>query len=327
MGDFIWAYLIHLGYNMWGEPEIQDGYYEGAPKIRSYVKKTDKNVHYFAQPYLRFDLPLWRDIANRAAKNGVNMFVIDVAEGLQYESHPEISCKGALSKAELSSELSFLRSIGIEPIPKLNFSSCHDMWLGQYTKMRCTPVYYKVCSDLIQEVCELFDNPRLFHIGMDEEDAAIRVRNAAFIRQGDLWWHDFKFFVNQVEKNGARAWMWSDYMWHYPELFFENMSKEVLQSNWYYRTFDVENLQPEILTRLNAFNLLAEKGFDQVPTGSNWRYKDNLSNLAEYLKKEIDTTQIKGFLQTVWAPTLPDSAEKHYEAIDDFIRATKLWNE
>jgi hypothetical protein len=57
-----------------------------------------------------------------------------------------------------------------------------------------------------KEVSDLFDKPRFFHLGMDEENAEDQKwLNHVVIRQHDLWWHDFYFFVDQVEKNGSRA--------------------------------------------------------------------------------------------------------------------------
>jgi hypothetical protein len=45
----------------------------------------------------------------------------------------------------------------------------HDAWLGSYARYVSTEPYYQVCADLIAEVMQLFDSPRLFHLGMDEE--------------------------------------------------------------------------------------------------------------------------------------------------------------
>jgi len=110
--------------------------------------------------------------------------------------------------------------------------------------MVSTDIYYGVCKDLIEEVSKLFDKPRFFHLGMDEETAAHQVNhNYAVVRQGDLWWNDLYLFIAEVEKNGVRPWVWSDYAWHNAELFFKKMPKSVLQSNWYYGSeFDTNKL-------------------------------------------------------------------------------------
>ncbi len=327
MNKKIWSYLIHLGYNMWLEPKVQEGYYEGAPQIRSCrVPKTDNNdIH--ASRDLRFDRAIWYEIADKAADAGFNMFVIDLGEGIAYESHPEVSCNNAISKYEMAEMLESLKLRGIEPIPKLNFSACHDEWLGQYSHMLCTPVYYKVCANLIHEVCELFSSPRFFHIGMDEEVASWQAHNNYVQeRQGDLWWHDFLFYVKQIEQCKARTWIWSDYAWHHEDLFFERMPLDVLQSNWYYRGFDVANLLPVYVKYLEYFKKIAQKGYEQVPTGSNWAVPDNFPLLVDYIKNniEIDSGKILGFMQTTWHPTILKHAEIHYAALDQGRKAVDL---
>ena len=102
-----------------------------------------------------------------------------------------------------------MRELGLEPIPKLNFSAGHDPWLGQYSRMVSSDIYYGVCRDLIAEVAELFDTPRFFHLGMDEETAEIqRHNNLVVVRQHELWWHDMYFLFDEVERACARPWVW-----------------------------------------------------------------------------------------------------------------------
>ena len=97
------------------------------------------------------------------------MVVIDLGDGVRYESHPEIAVENASPVEQLREELARLRERGLEPIPKLNFSASHDIWLGPYSRQVSTEPYYAVCRDLIAEAIEIFDHPRLFHLGMDEE--------------------------------------------------------------------------------------------------------------------------------------------------------------
>jgi hypothetical protein len=297
----IWSYLIHLGYNMWLDRE--------APELGI--------TGLAAQPHLRFDEPLWNDLLPVMAKAGVNMVVIDLGEGVQYASHPEIGVDGSWSVEKLQAELAKLRGMGIEPIPKLNFSTTHDAWLGPYSRMVSTPAYYDVCRDLIGEVIEIFDRPRYFHLGMDEETAEHqRHQQYAVMRQFDLWWHDLLFLVREVEKKDVRAWIWSDYLWHHPEEFFERMPGSVLQSNWYYG----DDFNPE-LGYVKAYLDLEAHGFDQVPTGSNWSCDTNFGGTVEFAKKNIPRERLAGFLQTVWRPTLEEYRQKHLDAIEQLARA------
>lgn len=311
--DLIWADLIHLSYNMWAD---HDGDF-GTP-------------HIAGKPYLRFDETLWNDLLPHMQARGVNMVVLDLGDAVRYDSHPELAVDNAWSPEKLRAELKKMRALGIEPIPKLNFSTSHDFWLGEYSRMVSTSKYYEVCRDLIREVGELFGTPRFFHIGMDEETCAHQGHfEYTVVRNGDLWWRDLFFYIDEVEKNGMRTWMWSDYLWHHNELFFQKMPKSVLQSNWYYG--DVfENFSaadgPMGQTLVNetyvrAYLELAEKGYDQIPTGSNWGNDVNMEGTVEYLSKDMDSTNLLGFMTAPWFITLEETRAKHFAAVDQLGRA------
>lgn len=47
---------------------------------------------------------------------GFNMVVIDLGDGVEYDSHPEIAVRGAWRPQRLRSELVRLRQLGLEPI-------------------------------------------------------------------------------------------------------------------------------------------------------------------------------------------------------------------
>jgi hypothetical protein len=231
---------------------------------------------------------------------------------VRYDSHPEIAVQGAWPVSRLREELAKVRGMGLEPIPKLNFSTCHDAWLGPYARCVSTDTYYQVCRDLIAEVIDLFDRPRFFHLGMDEETAHHqRQHEYVLIRQYDLWWHDLGFLVEQVEKRSVRPWVWSDYVWDHPDVFYERMPKSVLQSNWYYGAeFSQE------VGYVKAYLDLDMHGYDQVPTGSNWSTPVNLAGTVAYCRNHIAPERLLGFLQTVWRPTLEECRERHMEAIE-----------
>ena len=173
--------------------------------------------------------------------------------------------------------------------------------------MISTPTYYKVCADLIAEVCEVFDNPRLFHLGMDEEDIGHQtLHGVAVVRQGEQWWQDAFFLFKECEKHGARPWVWSDYYWHHPELFKKNMPKSVLQSNWCYRS--IVNPPDDIQkTRVQAYLDLNELGYDQVPTPSTWGMPNgiNVFETVGWCRDNIDPKLLTGFLTVPWAHTRP----------------------
>ena len=56
----------------------------------------------------------------------------------------------------------------------------------------------------ICDALEVFEHPRLIHLGFDEERAEwMKGLNYAAARQGELWWHDFLYTVNCAERRGA----------------------------------------------------------------------------------------------------------------------------
>ena len=271
-----------------------------------------------AQAALQFDETVWRRITERARQRRFNAVLMDLCDGCIYPSHPELAVKGSWSVEKLRGELARLRKMGLEPLPKLNFSTTHDAWLKEYGRMVSTPEYYKVCSDLIRDVHEIFDHPRLFHFGFDEESAHNQRKCACCVlRQGDLWWHDFMFFVNTVEKLGMRPWIWSDYVWDHKDEFLAKMPKSVVQSNWYYRQwFDLSTIPEARRPHLESFLMLEKAGFDQIPCGSNWVRDDNIVGLVQFCRKHIAPDRLKGFLMATWEATIPSNEAKLLRGID-----------
>lgn len=301
--EMSWGGLLHLSYNMWADRPAHDWL--------EYVS---------AEPYLRFDQGLWGDLLHHMAAAGMNMLVIDLGDGVQYESHPEIAVQGAWTVAQLKTELVKARSLGLEVIPKLNFSTSHDAWLGPYARMVSTDTYYRVCSDVIAEVISLFDHPRYFHLGMDEETAQHQQHYGyVVVRQYDLWWHDLYFLFEQVEKGGVRPWVWSDYLWHHPDVFWQKMPRSAVQSNWYYGAAFSDDT-----TEVKAYLDLEAHGYDQIPTGSNWSSDVNFERIVRYCREHISSQKLLGFLQTIWKPTLEACRERHMRAVDQVYRARVL---
>ena len=157
--DFIWAALLHMGTNMW---------LDNVPKECPPFKGEQLKL-VCAMDHVRFDERVWRVLTDHMVEVGMNMVVIDLGEAIKYPSHPELWVNGSWDIERFRKELQRLRAMGLEPIPKMNFSTSHDTWLKDYARMVSTPDYYKVCADLIRDVAEIFDHPRFLHLGYDEE--------------------------------------------------------------------------------------------------------------------------------------------------------------
>lgn len=304
--DFIWAGLVHLGRNMVCDVPVES-FGNTPPELLSYLTEAD---------YLRCDEKVWDDITQQMADAGQNMAVINIGEGILLESHPELAVKGSWSVEKMREKLARLRKLGLEPIPKLNFSATHDLWLKEYARMVSTQEYYRVCADVIREVAEIFDHPRFFHLGYDEESYNHQRRNNfCLIRQGELWWHDFLFFVKTVEDLGIRPWIWADYVWHHPAEFVKRMPRSVLMSNWYYGRQFWE--KPNVAAM--AYIELEKAGFDQLPCSSNWSFPESYPMTVEFCSHFVDPSRLKGFIMAPWKATV----EPFRAPIEEGIRIAK----
>lgn len=305
--DKIWGCLLHLSFNMWEE------YISPHRPFRGF------------RPDLELSESLWNDAIEKMAKVGANMVLIDLGDAIRYDSHPEIAVNGAWTPARLHQEVRRIKDLGMEPIPKLNFSAGHNTWLREYSKMVSTPEYYKVCADLIGEVCDLFDHPRFFHLGMDEESALHqKYYRYVVIRQNDVWWNDFLYLVSQVEKHKAQAWIWPDYMlWNHLDQFTRKMPKSVIQSNWYYG----EDFKPEY-SYVKAYLDLEKHGYMQMPTGSyHADNPDSIGNTVKFSRTHIADSRLLGFLQTFWKPTIEENRVRILKGIQLLGEARKKYDD
>ena len=299
--SFVWACLVHLGTNMWGNDGVTPETVEDGEEV---ISKT-----------LRCDDAVWRRTLDRLAKSGANMVLIDVGDGVLFPSHPELAVKGAWTPDKMLAEVRRLRGMGLEPIPKLNFATTHDQWLKVYNRMVGTTKYYEVCRDVINDTCEMFDSPRLFHIGMDEEcmDQKRVFKGVGTFRDRDFWFHDVKFYADVLGKRGVRAWMWSDAAGDWPEEYVSKCPKDIIQSVGYYHDpFDKAGKAAKEWfwsVRLEVLDKLDKAGFEQVPTGSNYYSElgNTFAKLMAYVRQR-GLENVSGGLQTSWRYMLPGAA-------------------
>lgn len=297
------AMLLQLGWNMWSDVPVRQWGKATTAEALSRVCAADR---------FRTDVGVWNRVTAEAAAAGYNMLVIDLGEACVYPSHPELAVRGSWSPDRLRQELDRLRTLGLEPIPKLNFSTSHDVWLGPYARMVSTPSYYGVCGDLIRDVAELFDRPRLFHLGFDEESARHQVQYGfCVVRQGDLWWHDLGYLADACMKEGMRPWVWSDYVWDHRDEFLRRMSRDILQSNWYYGDdFRTGTDAGPGAKRIEAYLALDKAGFEQVPCSSNCDTETSFGKTVAFARRHLEPTRLKGFLMAPWTFPCADDEER-----------------
>lgn len=306
--------LVHFGTHMWYDLKCDPEH----EKVGRYGGIHD---HHF------FDYGTWRDWTDTMAKTGVNTLVVDVGEGVVYPSHPELAIKGSWSADRLHGEVERLKKLGLEVIPKLNFSTTHDAWLGEYGHMISTPEYYKVRDDVIGDLVDIFGKPKLFHLGMDEETAWHQPpgkQDYMCLRGESLWWHDIELLFRRVEALGVRPWVWSDYIWQHKDVFLRRMPKSVMQSNWYYGSDKIDpalHSNPKTKAYTGAFQWLEDAGYDQIPCGSTWEKNENFPAIVEWGRTHVPQERLKGFLMTTWVLTVPQQRAQGLKAIEIVAKA------
>ena len=319
----LWGILVHLSMDMW------------------------KHLEFLNSPLSAyFEEDVWNEIIDRAADAGMNAIVLDVGNGIRFQSHPEIAKEDAYSIEWAHEQVRKCREKGIALIPKLNFATTHDMWLGDYSRMISSPTYYKVTKELIEEVYEIFEHPAYIHLGMDDEGPFyLQHSQYAVFRRGELYFHDLKYLCGVVSALGATPWIWSSSMQDMPELFREKIDKdELVISPYYYYALRRENWTPISSKQLYIdyykenfpdldisyveedpynvrFRLLSlpmmEYGYKYIPCASvDTGCECNTEDIMEYYKRYADDEKVLGYITAPWCPT------KHTEKCDSYFEKT-----
>lgn len=306
MENKMWVYMLQLGTNMWRKKGRQ-----------SSKRLMDEEAYY--RDYLNCDKETWRKVTEFLPSCGINTVLIDMGEGVKLDSHPELAVEGSWSKEEFREELKRLRSMGLTPIPKFNFSSGHSAWLQDYAYMVGTPKYYEVCKDIIEETIELYDTPEFFHLGMEEEDAESQKNQpVAIVRAPYKKMEDMNFMFDVCRSKGVRPWIWlyeSDVdALGGEEAFRKGIGKDVLISAWYYKAIPDSPTVLETHACVRHFKRLGEWGYEQIPTASTWAWHLNNKETMTCCKNHVDPNSIRGYMTASWHMTMP---KKYYALLND----------
>ena len=306
-----------------------------------------------------FEESLWNDMFEEAVKAGLNTVFIDIHEALRYSTHPELAVEDAWTKQRMRREIARFKAAGITLTPKLNFSAAHDWWLGEYRKMRSTLEYYRVCRELITEMCELFPEAKYFNIGLDEETARhVAHDEYAAYRQGRQYYYDMQFLCDCVRDHGKTPIVWysaliRDYenfkkyiepediilgISHYhgvkPEHWIRTDSREDYY-NYYYVNGPYVGKGMEILERDDPFYQLfytkakqtALDGYDTILNCSNYYlHPHNADDLVEYAMTEWPKERLRGVMTSMWKPTIEENRSFCIDGIRLFGEALKKHN-
>ncbi len=306
----IWAYLIHLGSNMWTKKE----------KVLTGIRH-EEDFTYKDRMFCQKDV--WNRVTEFLPTCGINTLVIDIGEGIRLDSHPEIAISGAWTKEEMRTELARLRGLGLVPIPKFNFSCGHNAWMGEYANMVGTEKYYEFCRDIIEETIELFDSPPFFHLGLEEEEYESQATNyIAVVRTPPKKTEDALFLFDICLSHGVRPWIWADFhSYGGAEVFGERIPKEVIVSPWMYGMirdgYPLEKQNENIRDML----VLDSMGYEIIPTCSTWSWHLNAKDMMLFCQKNNSAQALAGFMMAPWMLTIEKKYYAHLNAAYTFYHA------
>lgn len=306
MPNQLWAILLHFGCNMWRK--------EGS--FNCHLKDEEESIY---RDFLYTDKETWEKVTSFLPSCGINTVLIDMGEGVQYDSHPELAVKGSWTKDEFREELNRLRSLGLTPLPKFNFSAGHNAFMKEHAYTVGTDRYNQVCCDLISEVCDLFNRPEFFHLGLEEEDMESQgSQPVAFVRPPYKKTADALVLFEACRKNGVRPWIWVDpdtiKGFGGEDAFQNNVPKDVLISNWYYGIIKDSADICQTNERAALYQKIGQWGYEQVPTASTWSWYLNAKQTMRFCKQHVESSSIRGFMTAPWLFTVPNN---YYGLIND----------
>ena len=301
MKEYLKVYTIQLSTNQYRDQQEFD-FFPGetvTQKVMNGLKEKTtterlKRVQIAYDPVATKDIDCFRTLVDLAKEWGYDAILVNPADALRYDSHPEIALPGGWTKLELQNELDHARDLGLEVFPMLSFSAAHDVWLGEYAHMVSTPEYYQVCGDLIDELCELFESPRYFHLGLHGENAEEQSQlDYAVVRGDKLMIHDMQFFMKHCRDHGATPWLSSDFAIEYLHLMEEAVPKDALLSQFQVKNHGAVQLYPSE----KAFLDTAKLGYTtMMPTLSNYFNNFVPAEQMQLVKDHVAPEAVFGFV-------------------------------
>lgn len=86
-------------------------------------------------PMLPLDDSIRDALIKEMAAVKMNMVAIDLEDDIHYDSLSEITVKNKWTPEKIRSDLTNICKLCLVPIPKLNFSTDHDICSGQYSRL------------------------------------------------------------------------------------------------------------------------------------------------------------------------------------------------
>lgn len=248
-----------------------------------------------------FDAQLAMAVIDEMAVHAMNTLVVDVADAVRYESHPELARPYTVPMQQLRDLADAARQREMDVVPKLNFSQTHwhghNDWFRPHHHLFDNEEYWRRAFQIMHELIEATRPSRFFHIGMDEDHD----------RSYTQYVEAIKTLRDGLAQRDLRAVMWNDSSCMAPQshihvekaLFAEErIPKDVVQLVWDYR-----RVEPDILRRVKG------RGFELW--GAPGSSEQNVKAFRDALLQIGGT----GLIITTWTATRPRNRDRLLEAV------------
>lgn len=196
-------------------------------------------------------------IYNQLAAGRFNLLILNCRGGLQYDSHPELARRGALSKEQLREILAFARRHYIDVAPGGNTPG-HGSWIAaKHTALREDGDYGTLCTrhpdalpmvkEIYSELLELFQPTKYFHLGGDEvrwqtatKPEAERCSLCSGIDKRELLLEHWTALAEFCREKGVRPILWEDMLserWnggapYHTAQILPRLPRDIIMSSW-----------------------------------------------------------------------------------------------
>ena len=259
-----------------------------------------------------------------------NHIVLEFWGIFPFESHPEISFKGFISKKQIQKIVDLGKNLNITFIPMFNLlghASGSRIISGKHSTLdfhpKLAPLFEpggwswclsnpettKLQTDVVNELCDLFSESEYFHIGFDEAydiGTCLECREKSIkelVKNKILYFHDL------LAKKNKKIMMWHDMLlrkddlrWkdfqanalpHYQtEELLDELPKDIVLIDWEYG-YKIKN-KSDFNNEWPTLAYLKSKGFPIV--AAPWDWEQNIISFGEYAIKQ----DIFGIMATSW---------------------------
>ena len=255
-----------------------------------------------------FSLEVGIEVLQAMKKTGLNTVVLDIEDGVLYQSHPELKRHYSVPMADLKSFAAKAREMDIDFVPKLNFSKSgrnqHDKWMYPYWDLRNFVAredeYLQVALDLIDEIIRECQPARYFHIGMDEDHH----------RSVDQYARTIKFFYDHLQKKALKTVIWSDTAYENRNVIAQVHADKSRAAEQLIPKDIVQVLWDYDLVHRGIIKRLTDQGFEV------WMAPGRDSKMINEWKKVVIEEKGSGLLLSNWVKC----SEKNRDTILNHIR-------